>query len=133
MKLDPNDLHISTYPEHPKGAWSNKPDVGIRISHIPTGIVATCATERSQHANRAIAMAKIKNRIDEYQSQLKAATLDLPERILGGIVNNLSLYQIATSIVKHYPNITLMEFRAIYDAQKAHYDQAMLEYYGDGL
>jgi peptide chain release factor 2 len=40
-------------------------DRGIKITHIPTGIVTTCETARSQHINRVLAMEELRIKLDE--------------------------------------------------------------------
>jgi len=77
VEINPAEVRVDTYRASGAGGQHvNKTDSAIRMTHLPTGVVVQCQNDRSQHRNRAEAMAMLKSKIYELEVRKRQAERD---------------------------------------------------------
>jgi len=95
VKIDPDDLRVDVFRSSgPGGQHMQKTSSAVRLTHLPTGLVVTCQSERSQYQNKETALRILQSRLlklelakrDEERARLKG------KRIAAGWGNQIRSY-----------------------------------------
>ncbi len=118
--LNPADLRIDTYRASGAGGQHiNKTDSAVRITHLPTGIVAECQDDRSQHKNRAQAMSVLAARIMDIRTREQNAKTAATRKSLvgsGDRSERIRTYNFPQGrVTDHRINLTLYKIDQIMD------------------
>jgi peptide chain release factor 1 len=120
VDLNPADLRIDTFRASGAGGQHiNKTDSAVRITHLPTGIVAECQDGRSQHANKASAMRVLAARIKDIQVRAQESAIASTRKRLvgsGDRSERIRTYNFPQGrVTDHRINLTLYKIAAITD------------------
>ena len=120
IQLNPADLRIDTFRASGAGGQHvNKTDSAIRITHIPTGTVAECQDDRSQHRNKAKALSVLVARIREKDRSERAAKDAATRKGLigtGDRSDRIRTYNFPQGrLTDHRINLTLYKLQSILD------------------
>jgi len=131
VQINPADLRIDTYRASGAGGQHvNKTDSAVRITHIPTGIVAECQDDRSQHRNKAKAMQVLAARIQEKERSERAAKEAATRKGLigsGDRSDRIRTYNFPQGrLTDHRINLTLYKLLAVMEGDLDEVVQALL-------
>ena len=120
VELNPADLRIDTFRSSGAGGQHiNKTDSAVRVSHLPTGIVVECLSDRSQHKNKAQALAILAARIKDQQVSEQQAKVAAERKLLvgsGDRSERIRTYNFPQGrVTDHRINLTLYKIAAIMD------------------
>jgi peptide chain release factor 1 len=120
LTLNPAELRIDTFRASGAGGQHvNKTDSAIRITHLPTGIVAECQDDRSQHRNKARAMAVLQARLRDKERHERTSKEAATRKDLigtGDRSDRIRTYNFAQGrMTDHRINLTLYKLQSILD------------------
>ena len=139
IEINPADLRVDTYRSSGAGGQHvNTTDSAIRITHIPTGTVVECQEERSQHKNRARAMAWLSAKLNDQQTAAAANAIASERKLLvgsGDRSERIRTYNFAQGrVTDHRVNLTLYSLDEILaGGVEAVIEPLLAEYQADQL
>jgi peptide chain release factor 2 len=111
IEIKPEDLQVDTYRSGGAGGQHiNKTESAIRITHVPTGIIVACQSERSQHKNRATAMKVLAGKLYEKARQEREAEF----------AKNYTSNQMAIGFGSQVRSYTLQPYTLVKDERTEH-------------
>ncbi|NNM66315.1 MAG: peptide chain release factor 1 [Burkholderiales bacterium] len=118
VQINPAELRIDTFRASGAGGQHiNKTDSAVRITHLPTGLVVECQDDRSQHRNKAQALAVLAARLEQRQRQQAQAKEAAQRKSLvgsGDRSDRIRTYNVPQGrVTDHRINLTLYKIDAI--------------------
>ncbi|MCS7166669.1 MAG: peptide chain release factor 1 [Gemmatales bacterium] len=133
IEIKPDEVRIDTFASGgPGGQHQNKTQSGVRIVHLPTGIVAECRSERSQHKNKATAWRMLRAKLYQHIAQQKAAARAQERRDLigtGDRSDRIRTYNFPQNrVTDHRIGLTLYKLDAVMNGELHELIRALIEY-----
>jgi peptide chain release factor 1 len=134
VTINPADLRVDTFRASGAGGQHvNKTDSAVRITHLPTGLVVECQDDRSQHRNRAQAMAVLASRLLDRERQERHQKEAATRKSLigsGDRSERIRTYNFPQGrVTDHRINLTLYKIDAIMDGDLFELTQALAQEY----
>ncbi|GHD68965.1 peptide chain release factor 1 [Jeongeupia chitinilytica] len=131
IDINPADLRIDTFRASGAGGQHiNKTDSAVRVTHLPTGIVVECQDDRSQHKNKARALAVLAARIKDVQDRERQSKEAAERKSLigsGDRSERIRTYNFPQGrMTDHRINLTLYKLDAIMDGDLDELTQALI-------
>lgn len=139
IEINPADLRIDTFRASGAGGQHiNKTDSAVRITHLPTGLVVECQDDRSQHRNKAQAMAVLAARLRDAQQRARQASEAATRKSLvgsGDRSERIRTYNFPQGrVTDHRINLTLYKIDAVMQGELDELiDALILEHQADLL
>ena len=139
VEINPSELRIDTYRASGAGGQHiNKTDSAVRITHLPTGTVVECQDQRSQHKNKAKAMALLVSRLENAKRAVAdAATSEMRRDLVGSgdRSERIRTYNYSQGrMTDHRINLTLYKLDAVMEGDLTELlDSLHREYQADQL
>jgi peptide chain release factor 1 len=132
ITINPSEIRIDTFRASGAGGQHvNKTDSAVRITHLPTGIVVECQDDRSQHRNRAQAMAVLASRLVDRERQERQQKEAATRKSLigsGDRSERIRTYNFPQGrVTDHRINLTLYKIDQIMDGDLFELTQALAQ------